>query len=169
MRKIRWAIPISALALLSAGTSLNAKQAKGDEAVRPEQVTKLLAKVKVEASQLKDDFETLQSFTACSVSWESHVTMLNQVREDINVIGRDEQKLEEYRSDAASWQQAAIDQIRPALAELAANTEAIIERVNKVPKVLTAPEYKDYVEANAAAAAHLVKMISEGLEYGRSK
>src|SRR5439155_1380926 len=122
-----------------------------DAAVAPdsERVAKLLAEAKTLAFQLKDDAVAMEGFTRMNVSWESHAVAINQIREHVNALEKQEAKLKEARAEAAPWQKTAIDRIVPYLDELEGYTSAIVERLTDQPKRLSTDEYKDFLAANA--------------------
>jgi len=134
-----------------------------------EQASKLLAEAKAMAFQLKEDAQTMESYTRSNATWESHAAAINQIKERVNALGRQAMKLKDARNTASPWQKAAIDRINPFLDELEGYTEAVIENVNKHPMLLTTPEYKDYLEANADYAGDLAAMIADYVDYGRTK
>ena len=134
-----------------------------------EQVSKLLSEAKTMAFQLKEDAETMESYTRSNATWESHAVAINQVKERVNALGRQVTKLKDARNTASPWQKAAIDRINPFMDELGGYTDAVIENVNKHPKLLNTAEYKDYLEANADYAGDLATMIGDFVDYGRTK
>ena len=134
-----------------------------------EQVSQLLSEAKTMAFQLKEDAETMESYTRSSTTWQSHAIAINQIKERVNGLGRHAAKLKDARNIASPWQKTAIDRISPFLEELANYTEAVIEHVNKHPQLLTTPEYMDYLEANADYAGDLAAMIAEFVDYGKAK
>jgi hypothetical protein len=134
-----------------------------------EQVSKLLSEAKTLAFQLKEDAETMESYSRSNVTWESHAVTIAQIKEHVNALGRQVAKLKDARNTASPWQKTAIDRINPFLDELSGYTEAVIEHINKKPKLLTTPEYKDYLEANADYSGDLAAMIGDFVDYGRTK
>jgi outer membrane murein-binding lipoprotein Lpp len=133
-----------------------------------EKVSKLLSEAKTMAFQVKEDATTMESFTYMNVSWESHKVAINQIKEDVNALGRQVEKLKAARSEASPWQQAAIDRITPFLDELGGYTDAILEHLNGTGRRDFA-EYKDFLEANADYSADLAAMIAEFVDYGNTK
>jgi chromosome segregation ATPase len=124
-------------ALLSA--CLQARAAKPPEDNR--EVTQLPEDIQVQAADLQRDSEELESFSRSRVSWESHATELEAIKERINKIGQTIQKLQSTRSSASPWQQEAIDRIVPVAQKLTSNTTAAIERLNRNPSHLQDPQY----------------------------
>jgi len=133
-----------------------------------EQVSTLLSETKTMAFQLKEDAATMESFTRMNVSLESHAVAINQIKDHVNALGRQAQKLKAARNTASPWQRAVIDRIDPFLDELAGYTEAVIEHINGDRKH-TLDEYRDYLEANADYASDLAAMIANFVDYGRTK
>ena len=133
-----------------------------------EQVTTLLAQAKTQAFQLKEDAVTMESFNRMTVSRETHAATINQIRDHINALVRTEAKLKDVEAEALPWQKRAINGITPFLDELEGYTSAVIEHLSGEVHH-TPAEYKDYLEANADYATDLAKMISDYVDYGRTK
>ena len=107
------------------------------------------------AFQLKEDAVAMEGFTRMNVSWESHAAAIDQIKDHVHALQKQEAKLKEARSAAEPWQRTAIDRIVPYLDELDGYTSAIIERITEQPKRLFTDEYKDFLEANADYATDL--------------
>jgi hypothetical protein len=133
-----------------------------------QQVTKLLSETKTMAFQLKEDAGFMESFTRTNVSWESQAVAINQIKDHVNALRKQEAKLQEAKASAAPWQKAAIDRVSPFLDELEGYTMAIIDHLNGTPKHNFA-EYKDYLEANADYASDLAAVIADYVDYGKTK
>ena len=133
------------------------------------EVSGLLADVKTEAIQLRHDADELKSFTHSSLSWESHTRKVEEIKGHVNNAGELLSKLENAKGEASPWQQQAIDRITPMLKELASNTTATIEHLNQRPKLLHTSPYADYVDANYEVASSLEELISDYVDYGKSK
>ena len=133
------------------------------------EVSSILADVKTEAIQLRDDADQLKGFTHSTLSWESHVRKIDQIKQHVNNAGELLTKLDNAKSTASPWQQQAIDRITPMLKELASNTTSTIEHLNQKPKLLHTGRYADYVSANHDLASRLAELISDYVDYGKSK
>jgi hypothetical protein len=133
-----------------------------------EQVSKLLSEAKTMAFQVKEDAVTMESYTRLNASWESHAAAINQIKEHINVLGRQVAKLKAAEGGASPWQKTAIDRINPFLDEMSGYTTAVIERLNGDRKH-TIADYKDYLEANADYATDLAAMIADFVDYGNAR
>jgi hypothetical protein len=151
-------------AFLAAPSTIQAADAPDSE-----QVSSLLSEAKTMAFQMKEDAETMESYTRSNVSWQSHATAINQIKEHVNAMGRQIAKLNNAKGSASPWQNTAIDRINPFLQELAGYTEAAIEHLNKRPALLATPDYKDYLEANADYAGDMASMVADFVDYGKTK
>ena len=142
---------------------------KAANQVESEQVSKILSDAKMQAFQLKEDAEQLETFSRASGNWASHVEAITKIKENVNAMGRLLTKLQENRNSAVIWQRTAIDRVTPIARELAANTTTAIEHLNKTPERLTTPTYQNYLEAIADSAANLASTIAEFVDYGKTK
>jgi hypothetical protein len=134
-----------------------------------EQVTKLLVETRALAFQLSTDAAYMETFTRVNVSTEAHALAINQVKDDVNALGRQAVKLQDAKHGAAPWQRTAIDRITPFLDELIGYTYAAIEHINTAPSFLTTAEYNDFLEANADYSSDLAAMISDFVKFGQTK
>jgi hypothetical protein len=166
---ILWAAP---LALATAGLviflpTMNA--AKAAAAPDSESVLKLLSDAKTTAFQLKEDAEAMESFTRVNLTWESHAKAITVIKDHVNELGRIVGKLREARAEASPWQKTAIDRIVPFLDELGGYTSAVIEHINANRQHLDTAEYKDYLEANVDYSADMAAIISDFVNFGKTK
>jgi len=157
-----------AMALMLAGFLVPSSAAKTVAAGDSEQVSKLLSETKTMAFQLKEDAVMMEGFTRMDASWESHVIAINQIKEDINALGREFAKLQAAGDAASPWQRTAIARISPYLDELVGYTTAVIERLTGDRKHNIA-DYRDYLEANADYATDLAAMIANFVDYGNAR
>jgi hypothetical protein len=158
------------LALLLAvilSTSLQTKASGSPEDNR--EVSKLLKDIKVQAADLQRDSDELEFFSPSSVSGESHAAELEAIKERINKTGDTIQKLQNMRGRASPWHPEAIDRIIAVAQELASNTTAAIEHLNRTPKHLQDPEYQRYLKSNAEAATQLSGLVKDFVEYGKTR
>lgn len=157
-----------AMALMLGGFLVPSSVAKTVATGDSEQVSKLLSETKTMAFQLKEDAVTMESFTRMDASWDSHAVAINQIKEDINALGRQTAKLQAVGDTASPWQKTAIARVTPYLDELVGYTTAVIERLNGDRKH-TFADYKDYLEANADYATDLAAMIGDFVNYGNAR
>ena len=133
-----------------------------------EEVSGLLADAKTEAHELERDAGEMKMFTRSSLTWRSHAAKLEEIKRHVNQAGQLLTKLNEARSTATAWQQQAIDAITPLLRELASNTTAMIEHLNKdQDSHRFNTEYQDYAAANCDLATNLAALITDYVEYGK--
>ena len=150
-----------------AGFLLASSAVQAAEVPDSEQVTKLLSEAKTMAYQLREDAVLMETFTRQNVSWQSHSAAIATIRDHVNALGRQEQKLKDAKASAAPWQRTAIDRIAPYLDELTGYISAAIEHINE--KQHTLAEYNDYLEANADYATDLANMIANFVDYGKAR
>ena len=132
-------------------------------------VSTILSDVKTEAIQLKHDADELKAFTHSTLSWQSHAAKVEEIKRHVNNAGKSLSKLDSARGSASPWQQQAIDRIGPLFKELASNVESTIEHLNQKPKLLQTGPYADYAAANYDLASNVAELISDYVEYGKSK
>ncbi len=154
---------LGALAL-AASTVYGAQTSKDSK-----EVSTILADVKTEAIQLSRDADELKSFTHSTLTWESHAVKVEEIKRHVNNAGKSLSKLDNARADASPWQQQAIDRINPLLKELASNVTSTIEHLNQKPRLLQTGHYVDYAAANYEMASNLAELVSDYVEYGKSK
>lgn len=160
-RTITWAALLLGIVFLAASW----KPAFGDAA----QASQLLQQAKTSAAQLRRDTVQMQSWVGSQLTWESHAQQINAIKEHVNNSGKILSELHNARDGAEAWQQDAIDRITPMLHEMASNTEGIINHLNEHQGKTWVPQYRNYVEANAAQAEDLYRLISDYLNYGSAK
>lgn len=111
----------------------------------------------------------MERYSRSNANWEAHTDAISRIREDVNKMGRLLTSLDTNRSSAADWQKVAIDRILPVARELASNTTAAIEHLNKEPGRLNTPEYQEYLEAISDCAVNLASTISDFIDYGKTR
>jgi hypothetical protein len=132
-------------------------------------LTKVLSDVKYEALMLQRDAAQLKAMTQSTSSWQSSANELEQIKTHVNNAALFVQELNDFRIVAAPWQQIAIDRINPLLQELASNTQSTIAKLNENPARVHLGPYKEYVSAHYDLATDLVSMISDFVEYAKTK
>jgi leucyl-tRNA synthetase len=133
------------------------------------QVTQLLTEARDKAAVLSKDADEMESLIRTDASWQTHATMLEQVKEHVNDLGRIAEKLKGARESAAPWQQKAIDRMLPELKELANNTTAAIQHLNENKTRPTTGNYAEYLKENTETAHQLSSMISSFVKYGQTR
>lgn len=165
----RTPLPLALALLVAAYFAISPTAKAADTPVGDsEEVSRLLSDVKAEAHELERDAEDLNMFMRSSLTWESHTTKLNQIREHVNKAGRLLTELNEVRNEASPWQQKAIDEIYPLLKELADNTQATINHLSdNKDRIHVGSTFKDYVVANYDLAKELAALVTDYVDYGK--
>lgn len=162
--KNRTAVSMLSLALLLTGSLATSRIMLAADAPESKEVSKLLVEAKTQAMQLKQDAETMESFTRSDVGWTSHVCVSDQVREDVNLMVRQITKIQAAQETAAPWQKALVERVRPVVSELVANTNDVIGDLNKTQNCLNDPKYKNYIKKNCELAEKLASILSDSLK-----
>ena len=152
-------------ALVFATSSMYAAQTSRDST----EFSMILADIKTEAIQLRHDAEDLKTFTHSTLSWQSHATKINEIKDHVNEAGKLLTKLDSARGTASLWQQEAIDHIAPLLKEIASSVQSTIEHFNQRPGLLRTGPYAEFADANYELASNSAEVISDYVEYGKSK
>ena len=151
------------LTLLLVATLLPAQNAENPE------VAALLQQARDQAAALSRDADELEALTRSNVSWQSHATKLEDMKDHVNAMGRLVPKLVASRDSASPWQQQAVDRMVPLLKELAANTTAAIQHVSQNQERPTSGNYTEYLKENSETAHQLSDMISSFVRYGQTR
>ena len=133
------------------------------------QVTQLLSEAREKAAVLSRDTDEMESLTRSDVSWQTHASMLETMKEDVNDMGKIVERLQTSRDSASQWQRQAIDRMVPLLKELASNTTAAINHLNQEHTRPTTGEYADYLRQNAKTARELSDMVSSFVQYDQTR
>lgn len=162
-------IRISLLTCAVAGIVGISPALKAADSPDSEAVTKLLADAKTQSYEISVDASTLDSFLLSNMDWRTHATELTRMKEDINKAAKTVTALVNSRSQASPWQATAIDRILPFMKEIASDTTAAIDYLNKNQSKLQMKEYKDYADANSNTSQELATLIAHFVDYGSHK
>lgn len=173
MKVIKRTSFLIALSLLVAGYfSISPARASAQTSTRDSQeVNDLLSESKAEAHMLESDADQLERFSSSGLSFQSHAGKINEIKEHVNKTGKLLDELENARESASSWQQKAIDEIRPLLQEIAEGTTLAIEFINENQNrvQMKVPPYKTYLTENSLVAKELAALITDYVDYGQHK
>jgi hypothetical protein len=133
------------------------------------EVSELLSQAISHANQLRDDADTMKTFSMGGLTWQSHANQINMIREQINNLGKVLKDMGDWRHIASPWQQVAIDRVTPLAQEMAANIEQTIEHLNNNQNRLHMQQYRDYLAAHYEVSSSLAKLINDLVEYGQNK
>jgi hypothetical protein len=169
--KQNYTMKLTTLACLIAGIAGTTPALHAADVPDSMAVSKMLAEAKTQAYAISVDADALESYTRePSLSWESHAFEITRMKNDINATAKILTSLTAARAQASPWQVAAIDRIIPFMQEMAADTTAAIEYLNKHhTQLATKKEYTDYIEANADTSRELSTLISHFVDYGNRK
>ena len=132
-------------------------------------VRDLLSLAAQQSASLDYDADQMQSLLHNDAAWQTHATLLESVKKHVNQLSRTTAKLQAERSEASVWQQKGIDRVVPLLRELAENTTAAINHLNKNKGRPVSGYYSDYLDENAETAHDLNRIISATIEYGHTR
>ena len=133
------------------------------------EISALLAQAKTHAALAADDAATLQSYVSSNVSWQTHSSSLNQMKEHVNSLGRLHKQLVDLRPQGSPWQQVAIDRVDPLLRDVAAQLTATIKHLNENPGQVHMAPYRDYVEATYEYDSRTAELIHDFVDYDTAK
>lgn len=160
---------LTRLLLMLAITTIGVAQAFAAPPTDSEEINTLLNDAKAEAVQLKQDAQVMETFTRSKLSWRTHAQQITLIKEHVNKTGELAQKLNDAKETGSPWQQTAIERVTPLLGELAKNVEGTIEHLNNNPSHVQMQPFKDYVTANYDLANQLAALITDFVDYGKSK
>ncbi len=132
-------------------------------------VRALLSLAAQQSAALDYDADQMQGLLQNDASWQTQATLLTSVKEHVNQLGRTIAKLQAERSEASTWQQRGIDRLLPLLRELAENTTAAINHLNKNQGRPVSGNYAEYLDDNADMAHELNQVISATVQYGHTR
>jgi len=132
-------------------------------------VDQLFQQARTQAAQLARDAGVMGGFAYSSDSWQSQGREINLIKGHINKLGEIVSQIQARRGDVGKEHQVTIDRILPPLRELAANTTAMIDYLNKYQGRLRLPAYRDYLQSNVHLSSNLYQVISETVDYDQTK
>jgi hypothetical protein len=149
---------------------VTARRAEAIENAENQSVRALLDQSAEQAAALDYDADQMTGYLhSPNLAWQIHADMLSRVKEHVNDLGKTITKLEAQRSQGNPMQQEAIDREVPLLRELAKNTTAAIDHINRDQNRPVSGHYPEYLDANADTAHELNRLIHATVEYGHSK
>jgi hypothetical protein len=133
-------------------------------------VTGQLNDAKATVIKIKKDAIQMQSYAqTAGLSWQTHSTALQKIKDDVNTLQQNMRGLQSHRTVASPWQQEAIDRITGFANDLATNMNATIDRLNKSKSRPTAPPYPEYLKANTRIVSDLADEIDATIDFGQNK
>ena len=133
-------------------------------------ISNLLGDARVHANRAAANAEELDTLTRnASIKWESHAWKLNELRENVNELGKVNARLVDLKQDGMEWQQIAITRIDSQLRILATELTATIQALNANQERVSMPPYVDHVRATYNQAKNTSELVSDFVEYGKAR
>ncbi len=132
-------------------------------------VSQLLASVKNHATLADDDASTLESYTRSNLRWSTHGAQLNKMKDHVNNLIRDANRLSSMRNEASPWQQEAIDRVSALLPEMASYLTETINHFNDKMTRITLQPYREMVLANQKIIHDAREIIADIVDYDKAK
>ncbi len=130
----------------------------------------LLQQIQADAFKVRNEADQLESYNMNEeMDWRTHADRWEMMRDQINHMGQVLQQLEINKADLPPWERKAVDRIRPALLELADNTQSAIEFVNNNHEKLFAPSYSVYAVETRDEAHRIETSVENFEEYAQAK
>lgn len=125
-----------------------------------------LSTLEEQAAGVSHDADTLWSLSQDHhTNWQSHAYYLNNLREDVNSMGRLLAELEEMKPEASEAQQMAIERARPHLVALANETSEALDLLRAGSRNLTQPQYEETVARLSRQADILYQTVETIVDY----
>jgi len=126
----------------------------------------LLDDVGADASQTRYHADQLENFSQ-QIDWQEHAHQLNAIRAEVNDMGSKLCRLEAIRRVVAPWEQRAIDDAAPVIAEMANEAQSAIKFLNDNHNHLFDPAYHAYSEEIYRQSSKLSHQMSEFDDFGK--
>lgn len=128
----------------------------------------LLDDMASQARHTRDDADQLQTVMSNAESdWQIQAQELSQIRVAVNDMGQKLCRLEAIHRVASPWEQKAIDQAAPLIAEMANDTENAITFLNNHQNDLFMPAYTSLGTDLYRRSASLAKSVTEFEKFGQ--
>jgi hypothetical protein len=128
----------------------------------------LFEDVQTDAQQVTNHAAQLQSFSDDSnMGWQAHADQLNQVRSEVNDMGKKLSRLETIRRVVSPWQQKTIDRIASTVPLMADNTEDAIVYLRAHENDLINPTYRRYADNLYSEGNNLTQSVGDAVEYAK--
>jgi hypothetical protein len=125
-----------------------------------------LSEFEQRAAQVSLDAEMVRSLSQDhQINWRTHAYYLNNLREDVNSMGKLLSELEEMKSNGSEAQQMAIQRSRPHLVALAAETTEALNLLQARIENVLRPQYKETVADLSRQAGILYQTLDTILDY----
>lgn len=133
---------------------------------KAQDVANHLSTLEEQAAVVSGDADTVWSLSRDHhTNWQSHAYYLNNLREDVNSMGRLLAELEEMKPEASEAQQMAIERARPHLVALAKETSEALDLLRTGNRNLAQPDYKETVADLSGHADILYQTVDTIVDY----
>ncbi len=168
-RKQLAAISTAAAAVLLAALGTPAAAwAAGWKSSNGESARDTLKDIRVHARAGAEDAYELKAMIANPrYSADSHMVRLNELRAEVNQMGKDIVKLNGERTSLPVWEQQAVDRVLPLVQDAAKNTSNAIHCYNTATNRLWGPEDSSYAEHVYRDADKIASTLGDYLTYER--
>jgi hypothetical protein len=154
---------VSAMIAAPAALKADTNNAIPDPA-KVQDITNHLSTLEEQAAGVSRDADTVWSLSQDHhTNWQSHAYYLNNLREDVNSMGRLLAELEEMKPEASAAQQMAIDRARPHLVALAAQTSEALDLLRT--RNLMQLQYKETIADLSRQADILYQTVDTIVDY----
>lgn len=126
----------------------------------------LLDDVGTEAWQASYHADQLQNFSG-DIDWQEHAVELNAIRSEVNDMGNMLCRLETIRRVVSPWEQKAIDDAAPLIAEMANEAQSAITFLNDNHNHLFNPTYHAYSREMFQQSSRLARQMSQFEDFGK--
>ncbi len=165
---------LAAGALVLPAASLSQSRACTSGALTPQSYTwnfrqeaqGLLGDVDLDAYWASYHADQLDHFSP-EISWEEHAIELNAIRGEINDMGTKLCRLETIRRVVSPWEQKAIDNAAPLIAEMANEAASAITYLNNSQLHLFAPSYHAYSEEMFQQSTRLNHQLNQFEDFSK--
>lgn len=159
-----WLTRFVAMMLFLAPAGMLAAQ-QGDSAA----ISNLLPEVKLHAANAERDADTLEGYTRNTLHWETHAAQIHMIRQHVNDLIEDSNKLSRLRSEGSPWQQQAIDHINEFLPQISTHLSAMINHLAENQKSVNSPKFRDYIRTNYKLIHTAHEAIDNWADYDEAK
>ena len=156
---------VSAMIAAPAALRADTNNANPDPA-KVQDIAHDLSTLEEQAAGVSRDAATVRSLSQDHhTNWQSHAYYLNNLREDVNGMGRLLAELEEMKPEASVVQQMAIERSRPHLVALAAETTEALNLLRARAGNVMQPQFKETVAELASQAEILYQTLDTIVDY----
>jgi len=137
---------------------------------RSDEARDTLEDMDISAAAVADEADQLVQISQSNqLSAETHITMLNAIKEDVNRMGREIASLEGERDSLPKWEQRASDKTLPLLKETADNTRKALEYAGQNRTRLWMEDYRNYANTIWRDSGQIAKTLKDYLKYARAR